>query len=219
MYQLYASPNTYSIGIHLLLEEAGVPYRIINPRTNPAVTDSDFLLASPHWRVPAIVLPDGTTMCESGAIALHLADTLDDQRFTIRPDSALRGRYLQWLFYLSSTLQPEIMIQFHPEHYFTDEHKQAELLAAAMLRLNEIWIVLEEQYATGPWLFEQGPTSVDFMLATVLVWQESFSSSLAEYPGLNTMLTTLSQRNSFKRVMPWHRREVDDIPQRISVAV
>jgi len=83
LYQLYAYPNTYSIGVHLLLEEAAAPYKIINPKLDPADTDAAFYQASPHGRVPALNLPNGASMCESGAIALHLADSLANQQFSV----------------------------------------------------------------------------------------------------------------------------------------
>lgn len=213
MYRLYACPNTYSIGVHLLIEEVGVPYSIIDPKVNPSLTDDAFLRASPHARVPALILPNGTTMCESGAIALYLADSLGDQRYSIQSDSIERGRYLQWLFYLSSTLQPDVMIVFHPEHYFPDSERQAELTSAAEKRLEQVWAVLEKEYSKGPWMFQKGPTAVDFALATVLLWPECFPSSSQAYPSLVTMLEALSDRASFKNIMAWHRGETDEPPR------
>lgn len=226
MYQLFAYPNTYSIGVHLLLEESGVAYRVINPKIEPTVTDLSFYRASPHRRVPALILPDGSTLCESGAIALHLADTLSDQVFSIQANSVDRGHYLQWLFYLSSTLQPEVMIIFHPEHYFPDREKQSELKVAANNRLIEIWKILEKEYSQQakshlptrqgncPWMFAVGPTAVDFALVTVLLWPECFPVSSPVYPALNAMILALSERESFKRIMPWHQGTTEEIPQR-----
>ena len=223
IYQLYAYPNTYSMGVHLLLEETGVPYVIVNPKTNPSFTDTIFYRVSPHGRVPALIFPDGTTMAESSAIALHLADILCEQKFSIKADSIDRGRYLQWMFYLSSTLQPDVMIVFHPEHYFPDSERQDALVAAAENRLNKVWSILEQEYSQlnspqkgrGPWMFEHGPTAVDFSLATVLIWPECFSSSLQIYPALSAMLQTLSERASFKRIMPWHQGMTEEPASRV----
>ncbi len=208
----YAYPNTYSIGVHLLLEECQVPYTVINPKLNPAITDSAFYLASPHGRVPALVLPNGSAMCESGAIALYLADTFAGQRFTVAADSVERPGYLQWLFYLSSTLQPDVMMVFHPEHYTSDSKQQAELRDAATRRLLPVWDVLEKACSGQLWMFRQGLTAVDFALATVLLWPECFPPALNRYPALTAMLDALSARDSFKRIMPWHRGEVSEIP-------
>jgi len=220
IYQLYASPNTYSIGAHLLLEESGVPYRIINPRLNPSQTDEAFHQVSPHGRVPALTLPGGTSIIESSAIALHLADSLCDKQFSIDYESEERAPYLQWLFYLSSTLQPDVMLVFHPEYYFADKAQQSALVEAARKRLTNVWQVLEKQYSTkshsAPWMFKSGPTALDFSLAPVLMWPECFPTSSNEYPALGAMLSELSERTSFKRIMPWHQRKTDDPPQRMT---
>ncbi|OED41704.1 hypothetical protein AB833_09150 [Chromatiales bacterium (ex Bugula neritina AB1)] len=211
--QLYAFPDTYSIGVHLLLEEAAVPYRIVNPKLDPSQTDEAFYRASPHGRVPAIIMPDGTTLCESGAILLHLADGFSAQQFTVAADSADRGRYLQWLFYLSSTLQPEVMIIFHPEYYSDDRTIQAELTASAQTRLRQVLTVLEKQYQNRSWMFAKGPTAVDFALANVLLWPECFSDASKRYPSLALMLDAISGRSSLKRIIQWHRGETDVPPQ------
>lgn len=226
MYQLYAYPDTYSVGVQLLLEEARVPYRIVNPKRDPSLTDAVFYEASPHGRVPALTLPDGGSMCESGAIALHLADSLCDQQFSVKPDSVDRGRFLQWLFYLSSTLQPDVMVVFHPERYFQDDVRRAALVTAAEQRLAGVWAVLEKEYrhrhlanrGSGsnqqPWLFGQGPTAVDFSLATVMLWPEVYPSLSRAYPSLEAMLQAMSERESFKRIMPWHKGLTSDVPGR-----
>lgn len=203
MYTLYAYPNTYAFGAHALLEEIGVSYTIIDPRT--ASDNVAFLHASPHGRVPALTLPDGLSICESGAIALYLADTLAEQKFTVAADHPERAAYLQWLFYLSSTLQPDVMLQFHPEHYFSKTQSQLALKAAAMDRLDDIWPVLDRQYQSSPWMFDERPTAIDFSLAIVLLWPECFRSGLESFPHLSRMLSELKMRSAFQRVLAWHK--------------
>jgi glutathione S-transferase len=217
MYELYAYPNTYSIGVHLLLQESRVPYRVIDvseigalgekshAEVNSAATR--FKQVSPHQRVPALQLADGSSQFESGAIALHLADSLCNGEFSISADSASRPEYLQWLFYLSSTLQPEVMLQFHPEYYFDDTGTQQALRAASMQRLSKIWQILEQRYAAGPWMFENRPTAVDFSLATVLLWQECFPTDVSLYPNLHRTLSEIEKRKACADVLRWHRRE------------
>lgn len=159
-------------------------------------------------------------MFESSAIALHLADSLCRQKYSIRSDSTERGRYLQWMFYLSSTLQPDVLMVFHPEHYFSDNERQAALVEAAEKRLENVWDVLEKEYSQSggkrPWMFSTGPTAVDFSLATVLLWPECFPASSKAYPALGAMLEALSERASFKYIMPWHESLTDDVPHRLS---
>ena len=220
MYELYAYPNTYSIGVHLLLQECCVDYSIVDVSQNGALSGehqntessaaASFKHISPHRRVPALRLPDGSSQFESGAIALYLADSLCDGKFSIAADSTSRPEYLQWLFYLSSTLQPEVMMQFHPEQYFDDTSTQQLLKAASVQRLSKIWPILESRYAAGPWMFENRPTAVDFSLATVLLWKECFPAGGTIYPNLGRTLQAIEKRKECEAVLRWHRRETKE---------
>ena len=216
MIELYAYPDTYSIGCHMLLEESGVQYRVSDvsafehlPESTRNQAEAGFIEASPHRRVPALRFDNeqgnSQCLCESGAIALHLADTLSKGAFSIPTNHRDRPRYLQWLFYLSSTLQPEVMLQFHPENYFDDENLQQQLQRASMNRLEEIWSVLERQYHNGPWMFDNRPTAVDFCLATVLLWPECYPKQLEAYPNLSTTIDAIKQRPACAHVIQWHQ--------------
>lgn len=210
-YDLYAFPDTYAMGCHMLLEESEVNYRVIDVSQfdqleNPVRQNkvSDFHEVSPHQKVPALRLHNGTGLCESGAIALYLGDTLCDGKFSVPHESDQRAEYLQWLFYLSSTVQPEVMLQFHPENYFDDSSTQKQLQQASLNRLDKIWPVLEARYNSSTWMFGKHPTAVDFSVATVLMWPEPFSGTIDDYPALAKMLETLKQRPACHRVLDWH---------------
>lgn len=217
MFELFAYPNTYAAGVHWMLHESGAHYRLINVRPTvesipPQQIDSHFTQASPHRRVPALRLPDGRSLCESGAIALYLADQLNDGQYAIAADDPRRPAYLQWLFYLSSTLQPDIMLQFHPEYYVDAPADQQRLKTAAMNRLQTIWPVLNDLYSDSSrpdscWLFHNQPTAVDFCLAPVLMWPQSFATSIAQYPALERLQQSIAARPAWQAVAAWHQRQ------------
>ena len=215
MYQFYCAPDTYAMGIHILLEELAVDYELIALSLPKSMADelepenypAGFLQASPHGKVPALRHAHGAA-CESGAIALYLADTHADKGFTLALDHPQRAAYLQWLFYLSSTLQPDVMLQFHPEVYFSDTTQQSQLRKAAFRRLSDILTILDGEYEDRTWLFDNRPTAVDFCLAIPLLWPECIPSGLAIYPNLQRMLTTLAERPAFQHVMNWHQINV-----------
>lgn len=217
MYQFYCTPDTYAMGIHILLEELAVDYELIEVKLGQYVENSPnstdfppgFLQASPHARVPALSHEHGA-ICESGAIALYLADTHADKGFSITPDHPQRAEYLQWLFYLSSTLQPEVMLQFHPEAYFTDTERQEQLQAASLRNLAGIMTILDTAYEDRTWLFAERPTAVDYCLSTPLLWPECVPGGLQTYPNLQRMLDALAERSAFQRVMPWHQVQQAD---------
>ena len=105
---LYFAPGTRATRIAFLLEELGVPWHKVTldlaQREHKAPA---YLAINPNGVVPA--LKDGDTVIfESVAIALYLADRYTQKGLAPPPDSPLRGRYLSWMVWSMTTLEPPI---------------------------------------------------------------------------------------------------------------
>ena len=104
----WPTPNGYKVSI--MLEECGLPYRVIP--LNIARGDQfkpEFLAISPNNRMPAIVDPDGPggrpiSVFESGAILQYLGRKTG--RFYPATERA-RVEVDQWLFWQMANLGPE----------------------------------------------------------------------------------------------------------------
>jgi len=102
MIELYTWPTPNGHKIHIMLEEAAIPYRVhsVNIRTGEQFAP-EFLNISPNNRIPAIIDPEGPhgaplALFESGAILLYLAEKFG----TLVPtDPAQRAECLSWLFW------------------------------------------------------------------------------------------------------------------------
>jgi glutathione S-transferase len=97
-------PGTRSNRVLWLLEEIGAPYELtlIAPeqRRSP-----EHLKRHPLGRVPALELDDGTTMFESAAILLQLADLHPDTRLLPPPGSSARALAYQWILFAMTELE------------------------------------------------------------------------------------------------------------------
>lgn len=71
--KLFHSPGSCSLGIHVILEELGVPYEdeVVNLREG-AQFSPDFRALNPKGKVPALVRDDGTLLTEFQTIAVWL---------------------------------------------------------------------------------------------------------------------------------------------------
>lgn len=70
---LYWGPGTCAIGIHMLLEELGLPYRTVKIDVHGGGTHTEkFLAINPKGKVPTLVREDGSVLTEFGAIATWL---------------------------------------------------------------------------------------------------------------------------------------------------
>src|SRR5918997_6669072 len=103
MLRFYFHPSPNPLKVALFLEEAGLPYEVVPVDTfkgeqhRPA-----FLAVNPNAKVPAIV-DGGTTVFDSNAILLHLAEKTG--RFLPVAGPA-RGEALSWLFFVATGLGP-----------------------------------------------------------------------------------------------------------------
>jgi len=202
-YTLYCAPNTYAMGVHAILEETGADYRIEWVKLFADVPDPAFIAASPHGRVPALVGPDGAVF-ESGAMALYLAEKYPEAKLLIEAGDSRRGRFLQWMHYLASTLQPDVTLQFHPEFYCQDECTKAALKQAALNRLDKVLQVIDEALNPGPWFFGDRLTVVDFCFAMQAVWPQIYPGSIRDYPNISDMVDRFIARSSARKVLIVH---------------
>ena len=103
----WTTPNGYKISI--MLEETGLPYKVI-PVDLEALDQQkpEFTALNPNQKIPAIVDNDGdepVSVFESGAILIHLAEKSGQ---LLPRDPAPRADVLQWLMYQMSHVGPII---------------------------------------------------------------------------------------------------------------
>ena len=110
MIDLYYAPTPNGWKISIMLEELGIPYRIIPVDIRAGDQfKPEFLAISPNNRIPAIVdhaPPDGGgpfSVFETGAILIYLADKAG--RF-IPNEMRARSVVIQWLMWQMSALGP-----------------------------------------------------------------------------------------------------------------
>ena len=206
-FTLYCAPDTYAMSAHAVLEETGADYTVRWIRIFDKNPDPEFLAASPHCRTPALSGPDGT-LCESGAICLYLAERFSDANLVVLPGDPRRGRFLQWIHYLASTLQPDVILQYHPEFYHAEPNAQNQLKAASMERLQGVYAVLEQALSEGPYFFGDQPKVPDFVLGMQTVWDVIFpDADITRYPNIARHREAICGRTSVQHMLAAHSTE------------
>jgi glutathione S-transferase len=206
-YRLYAHKNSYAMTTQLLLEELGIDYdvswfNVHKPEEFPA----EFLQLNPNARVPVLVTPDGP-IYESAATMLYLSEHHANQ-FMPTENSRQRALALQWLFYLMSTFQPEVLIQFNAERYFPkDEAMQQALKSASLRELEFIWDVIEDAFEPGPYFLGDSYSICDMLFLMQAVWTENQPANLTPYPNSIRMMRTAFARPAVLRVIAIHQIE------------
>jgi glutathione S-transferase len=108
--KFFWAKKTRAFRIAWLLEESGVPYEriVVNPRDPSSKDDPAFRAVSPMGKVPA--LEDGPVrLCDSGAIAIYVADQYPASGLGPPVGHPDRGRFLQWVTFTNTTIEPSML--------------------------------------------------------------------------------------------------------------
>ncbi|MGE3740443.1 MAG: glutathione S-transferase family protein, partial [Geminicoccaceae bacterium] len=105
MYTLYWSADSGAFAIQAVLEELAAPYRReIVDTARGEQRAPDYLAINPMAQVPALRLPDGTVITETGAMLMHLCDVHPAHGLLPAPGTASRAVANRWLFWLATGL-------------------------------------------------------------------------------------------------------------------
>ncbi len=155
MLKFYFSLAPNPMKVALFLEEAGLPYEAVPVDTRKGEQHSAaFLALNPNAKVPVIV--DGaTTVFDSSAILLHLAEKTGQ----FLPAAADRGAMLSWLMFTASGVGPFCGQAVHFKHY------APEKLPYAINRYDfeawRHWKILNTHLADKSWMVSERYTQLD----------------------------------------------------------
>jgi glutathione S-transferase len=202
---LFYHPGNASMSPHILLEEIGVPYELaLVDRKSGAHKSPEYLKLNPNGLIP--VLRDGDlVLWEAAAICLHLADT--HRASGLMPDvgTAERAHAYKWLAWLSTTLQPTLMLVFYPDRFVAggDAAAAAQVKTRAQARAGELLDLLDAQVASsgGPWLLGETYRVVDPYAMMLCRWTRGFSRPARALPNLGPYLERVLARPAVIRAL------------------
>ncbi len=192
----WPTPNGWKVSI--MLEECGLPYRVVP--VNISRGDQfkpEFLAISPNNRMPAIVDHDwdGETVSvfESGAILLHLAEKSGQ----FLPASR-RGRKeaLEWLFWQVGNLGPMAGQLSHFVNYAQGEHTYSHQRYAN--EYNRCLGVLERRLEGRAFILDE------YSIADMASWPwvliaRPLGQALDEFPNVSRWRDAVKQRPAVQR--------------------
>jgi glutathione S-transferase len=127
VYKLYGRPGSGSFAVQVALEEIGARYERIWVGREAADV-AQFRATNPTGRVPALVLPDGTTMFESAAMLIHLALGHPQSALAPPPGTGRHALFLQWMVFLSANAYEAVLRIYYSARYSTRGEADAEVV-------------------------------------------------------------------------------------------
>ncbi|ACL59782.1 glutathione S-transferase family protein [Methylobacterium nodulans] len=194
----WTTPNGWKASI--MLEECGLPYRMIPVNIGKGVQRSpDFLAVSPNGKIPAITDPDGPggqpiTVYESNAILQYLARKVgrfypSEERARIAVDI--------WLFWQAANFGPTLGQTHHFRIYASDKIPYAiERFTAEAARL---YGVLDAQLSRHPFVAGEDFTIADIAVVTWAKLWERQGQDIADFPHVGRWLDVVKARPAVQR--------------------
>jgi GST-like protein len=150
------SPNPMKVA--LFLEEAGLQYEPVPVDTRKGQQfDPAFLAINPNGKVPAIVDGD-TTVFDSNAILLYLAEKTGQ----FLPEPAKRGELLSWLMFVATGIGPYSGQAVHFKNFTPEPVPYA--LNRYMFEVDRHYAVVDARLARGRYMLGDTYTIADMAL-------------------------------------------------------
>jgi|JI10StandDraft_1071094.scaffolds.fasta_scaffold857938_2 glutathione S-transferase len=202
MYKLFWDPGSANMAPHAALEEIGCPYELVRVDIKGgAHKQPAYLKLNPNARVPTLVDGD-RVMYESAAIILYLIEQHPAAKLAPAPGTQERMLFLQWLLYLTNTIQDSFILYYHPDNIFPDTDRRAALKAAGEARLEKQWAVVDAALAqNGPYLAGASFTAADLFLHMLARWSRNCARPAWAFPHIARNLDLVKARPAVQRMM------------------
>jgi glutathione S-transferase len=188
--RLYYMPRTRSSRVLWLLEEIGEPYEVTEV-PGAQRRSAEHLRRHPLGRVPALELGDGTTVFESAAICLQLADLNPAAELIPRLGSSERALVYQWVVFAVAELEAPLFRWIRELDEGTTESPARDRFAQAAG-------AIESALDACGWLLGFRFTVADVMCASVLQGANS-RELLRPWPGLEAYVQRSEARPAYAR--------------------
>ena len=208
MIDLYFWPTPNGWKITIMLEELGLPYKVIPVEIGKGDQfKPEFLAISPNNKMPAIVDLDGPdgepiSIFESGAIMIYLAEKTGK---LMPADPRGRIRVLEWLMFQMGTVGPMLGQAHHFRNYAPEQidyavnrytREASRIYQVIDTRLADNTYLAGDEYsiadiAVWPWLLphRQGQDLAD--LPNLKRWRDNVKTRPAVIKGREVMKDTL----------------------------
>ncbi|MGH6768609.1 MAG: glutathione S-transferase family protein [Xanthobacteraceae bacterium] len=187
----HAIPSRSSIA-RWMLEEVGEPYDVhLLDLTKGENREPPYLSVNPMGKVPALD-HDGVVITEAAAICAYLADAFPNAGLNVPIGDKRRGRYLKWLFFGPSCVEPTITDRAFPRK---EEVRRGTLGHGDY---DTVMDVLAKGVAGGPFILGDRFTAADVVIGSGLRWGMMFKM-LPERPEFTAYVARLAQRPALQR--------------------
>jgi glutathione S-transferase len=191
MIKLYWSPRSRSFSALWLMEETGQPYeRVLTDISTGAQKTPEYLAINPMGKVPALRDSDAT-LAEAAAICAYVAERYPEAKLAPALGDPRRAKYLQWLFFSPSCIEPALM------QIFTKIDVPAS--TAAWGSATQVFDVLDAALEKGPWILGDSFSAADIIIGSGLNFAVRLFKMVPARPSFDHYIDRCAARPAFQR--------------------
>ncbi len=206
-YTLYNRPGSGGFAVEAGLVLAGQPYEFIDVGNRPGdEMPASFRSINPWGQVPALILPDGTLMTETGAILIYIAGAHPKAQLCPSPWTSPYASFLRWMTFLGANIYEGILRDGYPDRFTDDPDGVEAVQSAAIRRTQEGFSLLESALSDSGFLLNE-MSAADIYLAMLFTWRR-------DKTGLPRCKALTNRIAAHEIIAPVWRRNFDLHPKR-----
>lgn len=191
MMKLYWSPRSRSFSGLWIMEETGQPYeRVLTDISTGAQKAPEYLAINPMGKVPALTDGD-VSIAEAAAICAYVAERYPDAKLAPPVGDPRRAKYLQWLFFAPSCIEPALI------QIFTKLEVPSS--TAAWGDATQVFDVLDKALEKGPWILGDTFSAADVIVGSGLNFAVKLFKMVPTRPSFDRYIEACSARPAFQR--------------------
>ena len=203
MYTLYTRAGSGGFVAEAALSMAGVPFTKVDVKRGPP--DDAFREISPLGQVPALTLPDGSSITESAAICILIAELYPAAALAPAPDTPCRAHFLRWMLFMSSVLYPVLLRYFYAERHASTPAGIDEVKQSALAECDRAFAILDKALGDRAWLVGDRQSIADVYLLMLGCWHPVDDRLREEWTNLVRHAEALKQSPEMAALNAIHR--------------
>jgi glutathione S-transferase len=203
MYKLYTRPGSGGFVVEAALTLAKAPFEQIDvPKSDRP--DPAFLAISPLNQVPVLTLPDGSSLTESAAICILLAERHPRAGLAPAADAPARADFLRWMAFMSSALYPAVLRFYYAPRYTVDADGAKAVKQAAVAEMDRGFAVVDAALRGRDWLAGEAMSVADIYLAMLVAWHPDSGKARTAWPDIERLWAKLREHPLMKTLNASH---------------
>lgn len=198
MLQLFGSPISRAMRCLWMLEEMGVPYKLVERSTRAEdLHTPEYLRLNPNARIPTLM--DGeVVLWESMAINLYLAQKYEGPMHCTK--SEMLGLATQWSFWVVLEMEALLLELLQHRALLPESVRDPSYAERDELLLKRPLRVLNGCLANHKFLVGESFTVADLNVASILAWGKMSRLDLSAHPEVMRWLDKCLSRPAYERV-------------------